>query len=72
MYNNIFPRTLRLTPYLLPKPVGKSPSITSTMGTTLVLILVANLPHLTQLMPSRAERILELQDLDLDKHSHRQ
>ena len=32
---------------------------------TLVLILVADLPHFTQLVPGSAERVLELQNLDL-------
>lgn len=36
---------------------------------SLVLILVADLPHLTQLMPSSAERVLELQDFDLKAQS---
>ena len=31
----------------------------------LILILVSDLPHLTQLMPGRAERVLKLQDFNL-------
>lgn len=32
----------------------------------LILVLIADLPHLTQLMPGRAERVLKLQDFDLE------
>ena len=39
--------------------------IISMENNTLVLILVADLPHLTQLVPGSAERVLELQNLDL-------
>lgn len=33
---------------------------------SLFLILVADFPHLTQSMPGSAERVLELQDLNLE------
>lgn len=46
------------------KMISNSPLI-SNENDALVLILVADLPHLTQLMPGGAERVLELQDFDL-------
>jgi hypothetical protein len=32
----------------------------------LILVQVAELPHLAQLMPGRAERVLKLQDFNLE------
>jgi hypothetical protein len=44
-----------------------SPTFPSQTQNFLILILVSDLPHLTQLMPSSTERVLELQDFDLEE-----
>jgi hypothetical protein len=82
IYSNIsLPVLNPLPPQLAYKLVDNLPIQTymlsshsiSNTSTSLVLVLVSDLPHLTKLMPSSAERILELQDLDLKrKNKHGQ